>query len=239
MTTEDKFALLPRVEFIVSLASKAKLDGLLSLYEDLKTMPSVLLNVGIRHVVDGTDTALLTRLLDNCIEAARQTMTDIQLLERKLDRAGILGIRKAYSPVILKHICLSVLGEDVAYEVITREEEYLPYSADDEYENIQKLKRVHPTTYQDEDLELLIRSASLEALSFILFLLNETKRDAIVHGISPESRLRLYESRPTTLRRGFVDSLIQSNFHREGFIRGVQESVKGLLRLRSLARQGS
>ncbi len=239
MTTNERFALLPRIEFITNLATKAYSDGLLSLEEDLKTMPSLLLNVGIRLIVDGSDVALTTRLMDNYLEAADQTMTDIQLLERRLDRAGILAIQERFSPRIIKDICLSILGEEVAYEVLTKGEEYLPFSADDECENIKALKEVGPTVLPDEELESLIGSASHEALAFVLFLLTDTKRDALVHGISPESRVRLYESRPVTCRGRFVNSLIKHNFHRDEFIKGVQESVKGLLRLKSLAPQGS
>ena len=95
MNKIDRAQYLPLLEKIIHLSCKARRLGLLSLEDDVETLPSPFMQKCLQSVVDGTDPEILSEIFERTILLSNDTPEKI--LENCIIAVGILGISELYS----------------------------------------------------------------------------------------------------------------------------------------------
>ena len=108
---DEKRQCMALVAQIVSLANKAKRNGLLSLVQDAEETTHFLLRKGLQLVLEGVQPNLVKTTLEYYILSGRYTGKD--LLERCIILEGILAIQNGVNPQIIQELLISLFGEKV------------------------------------------------------------------------------------------------------------------------------
>ena len=95
---------------IVSMANKAKRNGLLSLVQDAEEASNFLLRKGLQLVLEGVQPHLVKTTLEYYILSGSYTGKD--LLERCIIMEGILAIQNGVNPQIIQELLVSLFGEE-------------------------------------------------------------------------------------------------------------------------------
>lgn len=110
MCSEDeKRQCIALVAQIVSMANKAKRNGLLSLVQDAEEATNFLLRKGLQLVLEGVQPHLVKTILEYYILSGSYTGKD--LLERCIILEGILAIQNGVNPQIIQELLVSLFGE--------------------------------------------------------------------------------------------------------------------------------
>jgi len=107
---DEKRQCMALVAQIVSMANKAKRNGLLSLVQEAEETANFLLRKGLQLVLEGVQPHLVKTTLEYYILSGRHTGKD--LLERCIIMEGILAIQNGVSPQIIQELLLSLFGEN-------------------------------------------------------------------------------------------------------------------------------
>ena len=106
---EEKRQCMALVAQIVSMANKAKRNGLLSLVQEAEEATHFLLRKGLQLVLEGVQPKLVKTTLEYYILSGRHTGKD--LLERCIIMEGVLAIQNGVNPQIIQELLLSLFGE--------------------------------------------------------------------------------------------------------------------------------
>jgi flagellar motor component MotA len=95
------------LEKVLSCSEKARREGLLALEESLdkeKADEREIFEYGMRFVVDGTDSALIEKILSNIIA---QEKDEYSRILKTIQKEAVLGIQEGLNPRILIHLLTS------------------------------------------------------------------------------------------------------------------------------------
>ena len=168
-TEEEKTELMSRVNYFMALAEKSRRDGLLSLEENWRDSPSVLLKIGLRLVIDGTAEEDLTVIIDNYIRLNTSDIYDL------LDKQFLTQLQKGVSLTMIKDMSLSLIGREFAEEFYKKEENDEEKISLLEKEEIEVVKKIKPTWEVNPDLDTIL--TSLTHWSMQKFIRNLEKED--------------------------------------------------------------
>jgi hypothetical protein len=107
---DEKRQCMALVAQVVSMANKAKRNGLLSLVQEAEESTNFLLRKGLQLVLEGVQPHLVKTTLEYYILSGMHTGKD--LLERCIIMEGILAIQNGVSPQIIQELLLSLFGEN-------------------------------------------------------------------------------------------------------------------------------
>ena len=110
----EKDECMALVAEIVSMANKAKRNGLLSLVQEAEETSYFLLQKGLQLVLEGVNPQMVERTLQYYVLAGKYQGKE--LLERCVIAEGVLAIQNGVNPIIIKELLLSLFGED-SFEV--------------------------------------------------------------------------------------------------------------------------
>lgn len=105
---------MPLLEKIIHLSCKARRLGLLSLEDDVETLPSPFMQKCLQFVVDGTDPEILSEIFERTILLSNDTPEKI--MENCIIAVGILGIQELYNPRMLRENLQSFMGNIIVPE---------------------------------------------------------------------------------------------------------------------------
>ena len=117
-SADEKKECMVLVAEIVSMANKAKRNGLLALVQEAEETTHFLLKKGLQLVLEGVNPELVKTTLQYYILSGKYSGK--KLLERCLIMEGILAIQNGVNPTIIKEVLLSLFGEG-ANETYERE----------------------------------------------------------------------------------------------------------------------
>ena len=106
---DEKSQCIDLVAQIVSMAKKAKHNGLLALVQETEETNSFLLRKGLQLILEGVQPSLVKTTLEYYILSGSYTGKD--LLERCIIMEGVLAIQKGVNPQIIQELLLSLFGE--------------------------------------------------------------------------------------------------------------------------------
>jgi len=106
---DEKRQCMALVAQIVSMANKAKRNGLLSLVQDAEEATNFLLRKGLQLVLEGVQPHLVKTTLQYYVLSGRYTGKD--MLERCIIMEGILAIQNGINPQIIQELLISLFGE--------------------------------------------------------------------------------------------------------------------------------
>ena len=109
-TDAEKEACIPVIKRIVELAQKVRMEGLLSLGDELKTEQNFFLKTGIGLAVDSIDPETISGILQTLILADNRK--GLELLERMIIVEGITEIVNGNNPVAIAVNLAAMLGEE-------------------------------------------------------------------------------------------------------------------------------
>jgi hypothetical protein len=108
----EKKECMALVAEIVSMANKAKRNGLLSLVHEAEETPHFLLRKGLQLVLEGVNPKMVKKTLRYYILSGKYHGK--ALLERCLIMEGIIAIQHGISPTVIRELLLSLFGEDAS-----------------------------------------------------------------------------------------------------------------------------
>jgi len=230
MTLEQKRSLLPLIEMMMGLALISRTQGLLALDELVPDIESSLSWIGLRLIMDGISDDSLKTILANYIEVDGENLPDIELLKLKIESQCLLEIQRGSSPEFMRDSALSLIGTDLAREVYSGMNGYLPYTRKSvNWENEQPLELMGEPKELDDELEYLIDVSSNEVLAKSLFLLNRYEIDRLLPSLSIASRKKIYYSRPEYARTLFIHAILNGPYRDSERLLRVQEDLKRFL----------
>ncbi|MGD2184624.1 MAG: hypothetical protein PVI71_00795, partial [Desulfobacterales bacterium] len=106
---DEKRQCMSLVAHIVSMANKAKRNGLLCLVQEAEETSNFLLRKGLQLVLEGVQPQLVKTTLEYYILSGSYTGKD--LLERCIIMEGVLAIQNGVNPQIIQELLLSLFGE--------------------------------------------------------------------------------------------------------------------------------
>lgn len=109
VSEDEKRQCFERISEILSLATKGRNFGLLSLGKEAEESSSFLLRKGLQLALDGVKSHTARTILELYIHTG--DYTGKELLERCIILEGVLGILEGMHPKLLKELLLSFLGE--------------------------------------------------------------------------------------------------------------------------------
>lgn len=113
----EKRECMALVAEIISMANKAKRNGLLSLVQEADETSHFLLRKGLHMVLEGVNPQMVEKTLQYYVLAGKYRGKE--LLTRCIIMEGVLAIQNGVNPNIIKELLLSLFGENNynAYEV--------------------------------------------------------------------------------------------------------------------------
>ena len=108
----EKKECMSLVAEIVSMANKAKRNGLLSLVHEAEETPHFLLRKGLQLVLEGVNPEIVEKTLQYYILAGKYQGK--ALLERCLIKEGVIAIQNGINPTVIRELLLSLFGEDAS-----------------------------------------------------------------------------------------------------------------------------
>ena len=109
VSEDEKRQCFERISEILSLATKGRNFGLLSLGKEAEESSSFLMRKGLQLALDGVKIQRARTILELYIHTGNYTGKE--LLERCIILEGVLGILEGMHPKLLKELLLSFLGE--------------------------------------------------------------------------------------------------------------------------------
>jgi len=113
----EKKECMALVAEIISMANKAKRNGLLSLVQEADETSHFLLRKGLHMVLEGVNPQMVEKTLQYYVQSGKYRGKE--LLTRCIIMEGVLAIQNGVNPNIIKELLLSLFGESNyhAYEV--------------------------------------------------------------------------------------------------------------------------
>ena len=113
----EKKECMTLVAGVVSMANKAKRNGLLSLVQEAEETSHFLLRKGLQLVLEGVNPQMVEKTLQYYILSGKHQGKE--LLERCIIMEGVLAIQNGVTPTIIKELLVSLFGEGSyeAYEL--------------------------------------------------------------------------------------------------------------------------
>jgi flagellar motor switch protein FliG len=203
------------VKRVLELAEKARREGLLMLEGDLdreKINERVILDYGLKFVVDGTDPQIIEKILGNIIA---QEKDEYMRLCKTIQKEAVLMIQQGFNPQILYFILNSLtdipIKEDKVYAAISgsdsysldpddtdHQEEFVDIIEDGDFEPAESvvngsfvfndIVRLH-----NRAIQKILRETDSMDLSLALKAANEEARDKVFKNISKRAGAMLKE----------------------------------------------
>jgi len=95
--------------YLVSLAYKARREGLLSLSDELTNIKDRFLLIGLNLIIDGTDRDIVEKVLDNLI---KQEVFKSNRKIREIQKSGLLSIQCGNNPRVMLILMNSYVKEN-------------------------------------------------------------------------------------------------------------------------------
>ena len=114
----EKKECMALVARVVTMANKAKRNGLLSLVQEAEETPHFLLRKGLQLVLEGVNPQMVETTLQQYILSSN--LSGKELLERCIIAEGVLAIQNGVNPTIIIEVLLSLFGEK-SYQVYQHE----------------------------------------------------------------------------------------------------------------------
>ena len=230
-TVAEKKECMALVTEIVSMANKAKRNGLLSLVHEAEETPHFLLRKGLQLVLEGVSPEIVKKTLQYYILAGKYSGK--ALLERCLIMEGVTAIQNGINPTVIKELLLSLFGEDA--------------STDYEFENgdhrgnrlnafYKKIEKDRATTPLGAKLGHTIMQLNDRSIQQCLKEISTVDLARAVKGIEGKAQIKVFKNLPKRSAAILQETVEHLDLMRESEMNDAQERV--LLIISDLQEQG-
>jgi hypothetical protein len=111
---KEKMECMKLITTFMSLADKARREGILALEDDVNEFPSFFMRKGLQLAIDGTAPEMIREILELYILTGNHKGKE--LLERCIIMEGVLAIQSAYNPDVIQLKLSPFFGENFTEE---------------------------------------------------------------------------------------------------------------------------
>lgn len=227
----EKKECMALVTEIVSMANKAKRNGLLSLVHEAEETSHFLLRKGLQLVLEGVNPEIVKKTLQYYILSGKYQGK--ALLERCLIMEGITAIQHGVTPAVIKELLLSLIGEDASanYEL-----EYGDDRGSRLHAFFKKIEKDRATTPLGAKLGQTIMQLDDESIQKCLKEVSTVDLARALKGIEGQAQIKVFKNLPKRSAAILQETVEHLDLMRESEMNDAQEKV--LLIISDLEAQG-
>jgi FliG C-terminal domain len=227
----EKKECMALVAEIVSMANKAKRNGLLSLVHEAEETPYFLLRKGLQLVLEGVNPGIVKKTLQYYILSGKYQGK--ALLERCLIMEGVIAIQHGINPTVIRELLLSLFGEGASanYE--------LQYADDKRnrlntfFKEIEKYRAITPLGAK---LGHTIMQLDDQSIQKCLKEISTVDLARALKGIEGKAQIKVFKNLPKRSAAILQETVEHLDLMRESEMNEAQEKV--LLIISGLEAQG-
>ncbi|MEJ2099241.1 MAG: FliG C-terminal domain-containing protein [Desulfobacterales bacterium] len=227
----EKNECMALVAEIVSMANKAKRNGLLSLVHEAEETSHFLLRKGLQLVLEGVNPEIVGKTLQNYILSGRYQGKE--LLERCLIMEGVTAIQHGVNPTVIKELLLSLFGEDASanYELLHGDNRGNRLNA-----FFKKIEKDRATTPLGSKLGHTIMQLNDQSIQKCLKEISTVDLARALKGIEGKAQIKVFKNLPKRSAAILQETVEHLDLMRESEMNDAQEKV--LLIISDLEAQG-
>jgi hypothetical protein len=216
---------------IVSMANKAKRNGLLALVQEAEETPHFLLRKGLQLLLEGVNPKLVKTTLQYYILSGRYRGK--ALLERCIIMEGILAIQNGVNPQVIQELLLSLFGEEnhKSYEAEFGDRKKDKLNAF--FRQIEKDRAETPLSSKLGDTILQLDDPSIQKC---LKQISTVDMARALKGIEGKAQIKIFKNLPERSATILQETVEHLDLMRESEMNEAQEKV--LLIISGLEEQG-
>ena len=187
----EKKECMALVASVVTMANKAKRNGLLSLVQEAEETPHFLLRKGLQLILEGVNPQMVEKTLQQYILSSN--LSGKELLKRCIIAEGVLAIQNGVNPSIIKELLLSLFGED-SYKVY--ENEYGDEKIDRLKTFFNKIRKSRATTALSSKLGNTILQLNDRSIQQCLKEISTVDLARALKGIEGKAQIKVFKNLP-------------------------------------------
>jgi hypothetical protein len=216
---------------IVSMANKAKRNGLLSLVHEAEEASHFLLRKGLQLVLEGVNPEIVKKTLRYYILSGKYQGK--AFLERYLIMEGVIAIQHGINPTVIKELLLSLFGEDASE---TYELEYGDNKRNRLNAFFKKIEKYRANTPLGAKLGHTIMQLTDQSIQKCLKEISTVDLARALKGIEGKAQVKVFKNLPKRSAAILQETVEHLDLMRESEMNEAQEKV--LLIISDLEEQG-
>jgi hypothetical protein len=227
----EKKECMALVTEIVSMAKKAKRNGLLSLVHEAEETPHFLLRKGLQLVLEGVSPEIVKKTLQYYILSGKYYGK--ALLERCLIMEGVTAIQNGINPTVIKELLLSLFGEDASTDYEFENGDLRGNRLNAFYKKIEKDRAITPLGAK---LGHTIMQLNEQSIQQCLKEISTVDLARALKGIEGKAQIKVFKNLPKRSAAILQETVEHLDLMRESEMNDAQERV--LLIISDLQEQG-
>jgi hypothetical protein len=205
---------------VVSMANKAKRNGLLSLVQEADETTHFLLRKGLQLVLEGVNPQMVEKTLQHYILSGKYHGKE--LLMRCIIMEGVISIQNGVNPTIIKELLLSLFGED-SYEAY--ELEFGDGKNDRLKSFFKKIKKSSAATPLSSKLGHTILQLNDQSIQQCLKEISTVDLARALKGIEGNAQIKVFKNLPKRSAAILQETVEHLDLMRESEMTEAQEKV--------------
>jgi hypothetical protein len=217
---DEKKECMALVAEIVSMATKAKRNGLLSLVQDAEETSHFLLRKGLQQILEGVSPQMVEKALQYYILSGNHQGKE--LLMRYIILEGVLAIQNGVNPTIIKELLVSLFGEG-SYE--TYEREFGDGRDDNLKAFFKKIEKSRAATPLSSKLGHTIMQLNDQSIQQCLKEISTVDLARALKGIEGKAQIKVFNNLPKRSAAILQETVEHLDLMRESEMTEAQEKV--------------
>ena len=216
----EKKECMALVAEIVSMATKAKRNGLLSLVQDAEETSHFLLRKGLQLILEGVNPQMVEKSFQYYILSGKYHGKE--LLSRCIIMEGVLAIQSGVNPTIIKELLVSLFGE-ACYE--TYEIEFGDKKNDRLRAFFKKIEKSRAATPLSSKLGHTIMQLNDQSIQQCLKEISTVDLARALKGIEGKAQIKIFNNLPKRSAAILQETVEHLDLMRESEMTEAQEKV--------------
>ena len=216
----EKKECMALVAEIVSMATKAKRNGLLSLVQDAEETSHFLLRKGLQLILEGVNPQMVEKSFQYYILSGKYHGKE--LLSRCIIMEGVLAIQNGVNPTIIKELLVSLFGED-SYE--TYEIEFGDRKNERLKAFFKKIEKSRAATPLSSKLGNTIMQLNDQSIQQCLKEISTVDLARALKGIEGKAQIKVFNNLPKRSAAILQETVEHLDLMRESEMTEAQEKV--------------
>jgi hypothetical protein len=216
----EKKECMALVAEIVSMATKAKRNGLLSLVQDAEETSHFLLRKGLQLILEGVNPQMVEKSFQYYILSGKYHGKE--LLSRCIIMEGVLAIQSGVNPTIIKELLVSLFGE-ACYE--TYEIEFGDKKNDRLRAFFKKIEKSRAATPLSSKLGHTIMQLNDQSIQQCLKEISTVELARALKGIEGKAQIKIFNNLPKRSAAILQETVEHLDLMRESEMTEAQEKV--------------
>ena len=216
----EKRECMALVARVVTMANKAKRNGLLSLVQEAEETSHFLLRKGLQLILEGVNPQMVETTLQQYVLSSN--FSGKELLQRCIIAEGVLAIQNGVNPTIIKELLLSLFGED-SYK--TYQHEYGDEKIDRLKAFLKKIRKTRATSPLSSKLGHTILQLEDRSIQQCLKEISTVDLARALKGIEGKAQIKVFKNLPRRSAAILQETVEHLDLMRESEMTEAQEKL--------------